>query len=345
MKFQSDVKLSLNCRRRERAARQRYSAVADALKREAGIEKHYKHKSMSGLAWIGTGKILAPEGVTRRQLYVLAHECGHIILHRLPSTWAKPSHVKEHEAETYAHRAFRRYDIEIPEKSALWARAYVAQWIRKDQSAGIPICPDALAFADGSRSPYAPLASVDGHPKDDFSKRLDQHLARGLRTIEKQDSANGFDTKPTSNAEPAIQHREPPNACGTCIYFTKSTIDHLRTCDAYTTLAGAARFSAHLCNDGKGWRADPAEIFKLNPRPVQPTRPSVFVSQPSATTPLKDLPRKRRFWARLGDAIIDRVAGVHWFDTEQGRKYFWMHVDDKGNLVSVEEHTQNHNSR
>jgi len=73
------------------------------------MRRHYTHKSISGLAWIGSGKILAPHGITRRQLYVLAHECGHIVLHSSAATWNKPGHIKEHEAETYAHRAFERY--------------------------------------------------------------------------------------------------------------------------------------------------------------------------------------------------------------------------------------------
>jgi hypothetical protein len=98
-----------------RAAKERYRLIAKALKREAGVRRHYTHKSISGLAWIGSGKILAPHGITRRQLYVLAHECGHIVLHSSAATWNKPGHVKEHEAETYAHRAFERYGLEVPE--------------------------------------------------------------------------------------------------------------------------------------------------------------------------------------------------------------------------------------
>src|SRR5262249_61795115 len=80
-----------------RVARERFQLIAAALKREAGIRQHYTHKSISGLAWIGARKILAPDGITRRQLYVLAHECGHIVLHSSPSTCGKPGHVKEHE--------------------------------------------------------------------------------------------------------------------------------------------------------------------------------------------------------------------------------------------------------
>lgn len=42
------------------AAKERYQLIAEALKREAGVRRHYTHKSISGFAWIGSGKILAP---------------------------------------------------------------------------------------------------------------------------------------------------------------------------------------------------------------------------------------------------------------------------------------------
>ena len=35
---------------------------------------------MNGQAWMDTGHILAPGGTTRRQLYIVAHEGGHIAL-------------------------------------------------------------------------------------------------------------------------------------------------------------------------------------------------------------------------------------------------------------------------
>ena len=143
-------------------ARERYTRIAELLKAEAGVTRHYEFKKIAGLAWVGRGQILAPAGVTRRQLYVLAHECGHIMLHSDPAGQAKPSHVKEHEAETYAHRAFQRYDLEVPEKSAQWARGYVGQWIMKDRAAGIPIYSMADEFASGRRMAHDPLPAVDG---------------------------------------------------------------------------------------------------------------------------------------------------------------------------------------
>ena len=186
------------------AARERYAAIAEALKLEAGVTRHYEHKEISGLAFTSEGKILAPAGVTRRQLYVLAHECGHMVLHSAPHTRTKPSHVKEHEAETYAHRAFARYGIEVPDASARWARAYVGQWIMKDRAAGVPICRLAEAFAAGERCPLEPLASVDGSPQRDFSRQIERFIARGTRTVARLEQAE----PPQQRAEQSAQSEQ-----------------------------------------------------------------------------------------------------------------------------------------
>lgn len=245
-----------------RAARERYQLIAEALKRESGVRRHYTQKSISGLAWLRERKILAPDGITRRQLYVLAHECGHIVLHSHASAWSKPSHVKEHEAETYAHRAFERYGLEIPEKSARWARAYVGQWIMKDRAEGIPICAMAEAFANGTRSPSDPLPAVDGNPKSDFSKAIERHTGKSLRIAAQQDAVT-LDVQPGQVA-PAVP-AGPPNACGTCLYLKdkpNSFADY--QCAAYLKDIADARYSAHLCNDGVGWR------------PKEQTKPGFF---------------------------------------------------------------------
>lgn len=58
----NDTRTQLKLARR--LARDRYQLVAAALKREACIRRHYRHKQ-SGLAWISGGRILAPDGVNR----------------------------------------------------------------------------------------------------------------------------------------------------------------------------------------------------------------------------------------------------------------------------------------
>jgi hypothetical protein len=235
-----------------RAAKERYQLIAKALKREAGVRRHYTHKSISGLAWIDSGKILAPDGITRRQLYVLAHECGHIVLHSSAATWNKPGHIKEHEAETYAHRAFERYGLEVLEKSAQWARAYVGQWIMKDRAAGISVCPMAEAFASGRRTPEEPLPSVDGHPKHDFSKMIAQHTAKSLRVAARRMplTFNQFLNKRRS------RHAAHPTRAGhVSIYVerpthTRMTINARLTSRILTSLATMPDYATVVLNLG-----------------------------------------------------------------------------------------------
>ena len=272
----------------------RYAKIAELIKQEVGLRRHYKHKSISGVAWPTHNIIVAPEGITRRQLYVLAHECGHVLLHSSPASATKPDHVKEHEAEVYAHRTFARYNIEVPEKSAKWARAYVGQWIMKDRKAGIPICPLAAAWALSTRNADAPLSAVDGHPKDDFSKVLDRNVGRALKVIEKSNAIE-VSTSPTNvtltfNEQPKLQ---PPNACGTCLYFEPSEYGierlSLHKCKAHGDHAVTARQSAAMCNRGESWR------------------PSYTALKTMHELARVDEPRKRGFWARLGEVIIERL--------------------------------------
>src|SRR5215813_4383263 len=104
--------------------------IADAMKREAGVTAHTVNKEiLAGLAYIGTGGIYSPEGRKIVQLYTLAHECGHIFLHNSGLGYVLPGHIKEFEAETYAHQAFREHGMTLPLKLSKWGRTYVASWI------------------------------------------------------------------------------------------------------------------------------------------------------------------------------------------------------------------------
>ncbi len=112
------------------------------------------------LAYIGTGKILSPEGQNMRQLCTLAHECGHIFLHNAAPGIPLPSHVMELGLESYAHQAVREHDMELPRLLSQWGRSDVGSWVEKDRAAGIAIDPRAEAYAKGVRSPYEPLRMV-----------------------------------------------------------------------------------------------------------------------------------------------------------------------------------------
>lgn len=126
-------------------ATERFLVVAASLKQEAGVTEHVVRKSLSGYAW-PSGKIPAPEGRTRKQLYILAHECAHVALAHFKSR--KSRHVEEHEAEEWAHAALRRYGIPVPRAMSQRARAYVARKIMQARRSGAKaIDPDARRFA------------------------------------------------------------------------------------------------------------------------------------------------------------------------------------------------------
>ena len=87
------------------AAIARYLAVADALKAEAGVKEHRIRDRLSGCAWFDRGVIEAPEGRPRKQLYILARECAHVLLHGAGRGNGKAVHVQEMECERGPCRA------------------------------------------------------------------------------------------------------------------------------------------------------------------------------------------------------------------------------------------------
>ena len=149
-------------RARIAANAQKRFEIAEAMKREAGVRDHrLTGQHDGGIAWTDRASILAPEGENRVQLATLAHECGHVFLHAAgtPGHFL-PGHVKEMEAESFAHQAFRAHDMRMPAKVTAWGRAYVGRWVVEDRAACIQIDPRAEAYAKGTRSPYEPLRIV-----------------------------------------------------------------------------------------------------------------------------------------------------------------------------------------
>ena len=150
-------------RARIAANREKRLLIAEAMKQEAGVTGHEfnaRREDLSGLAFIGTGRIKSPEGENIHQLYTVAHECGHIFLHNEPPGMYLPSHVKELEAESYAQQAFREHGMRAPRWLTDGGRRYVGSWVEKDRAKGIAIDPRAVAYANGTRSPYEPLRMV-----------------------------------------------------------------------------------------------------------------------------------------------------------------------------------------
>ncbi len=127
------------------AAVARFLAVASALKADAGVAEHEIRDALRGYA-CASGKIVAPEGRTRRQLYILAHECAHVALDHFNT--GKPRHVEEMEAEKWAIAALRRHGIPVPRGMIALGKRYVAFKIRQAERRGAKrIDPAARAYA------------------------------------------------------------------------------------------------------------------------------------------------------------------------------------------------------
>lgn len=127
------------------AATERFLDIAEKLKAEAGVLGHKIINGLHGYAWSQYGYINAPEGRTRKQLYILAHECAHVALghHQV-----KPRHVEEMEAEKWAHEALRRHGVAVPRSMTKRAKQYVARKIHQAKRRGAKrIDPAAAAFA------------------------------------------------------------------------------------------------------------------------------------------------------------------------------------------------------
>jgi hypothetical protein len=149
-----------NIRAKILANRERRLRVAAAMKIEAGVAEHIpnaRHDDLSGLAWTGTGKIRSPIGRNLNQLYTLAHECGHIFLHDREPGCSLPSHVKEMEAESYAHQCFAAHGLKVPRWASAHGRHYVGSWVARDREAGIRIDVRAVSYAAGTRCAHEPL--------------------------------------------------------------------------------------------------------------------------------------------------------------------------------------------
>jgi len=102
----------------------RCAEAAERMITEAGV-KHvtWSDKSLRGRACPEYRSIYVPRPTTRRRLYVIGHECGHVVLGH---TGIKPRHREEYEAERYAQAAMKRQGIPVPRKSVERAKEYVA---------------------------------------------------------------------------------------------------------------------------------------------------------------------------------------------------------------------------
>jgi hypothetical protein len=93
------------------AAAEQFLAIADAIKAEAGIRAHSVCHTLSSRCWAGMGVIEAPEGRTRRQLYVLARACARVVLHSAGKDRGLPDDAIDFEVARWAQDALQRYGL------------------------------------------------------------------------------------------------------------------------------------------------------------------------------------------------------------------------------------------
>jgi hypothetical protein len=127
-----------------RAAAERFTAIAMQYVPE-GYRVEYR-KSLSGSHYGGETKLIqAPRPVTRKSLYIFLHECAHAHLHR---DRRPKAHVREMEAEKWAHERMREHGVPVPRSMTKRAKRYVARKIRQAERCGAKsIDRDAARFA------------------------------------------------------------------------------------------------------------------------------------------------------------------------------------------------------
>jgi hypothetical protein len=128
-----------------KAAAERFEAIASKY-----IPKGYTieyRKSLSGMHYGQSRKISAPRPVTRKSLYIFLHECAHAHLGHA-NKGKVPRHVKEMEAEQWAHEKMRENGVAVPRAMTKRAKAYVERKIKQAVRRGAKrIDPRAKRFA------------------------------------------------------------------------------------------------------------------------------------------------------------------------------------------------------
>ena len=172
----------------------RCQEVAQAIIREAGVVTvQFHNRGLYGRARIKENAIYAPSPSTRRRLYIVAHECGHVVLKHDGS---KPRHREEYEAERYAHVAMRQHGISVPKKSTVPAKKYVAWKIHQAVKRGaksidkesLRWCQDYLSASVRRWLRWGCLTRASGVPTH----------ARPVRAVQVADT--GPDVSPTTQA-------------------------------------------------------------------------------------------------------------------------------------------------
>jgi len=100
-------------------------SIAEAIKAEGGITEHIISDKRGHAR--KDGVIRAPEGRTVKQLQIIAHEVGHVVMKHNGSS--APRHVQEYEAEKYAFDALKRHGVKVPRKILKHSKQCIASMI------------------------------------------------------------------------------------------------------------------------------------------------------------------------------------------------------------------------
>jgi hypothetical protein len=114
-----------------KAAAERFTAIAMKYVPEGYRIEYRKNLGLTGRCSVARKIIQAPRPVTRRSLYIFLHECAHAHLHEWAST--KPTHLKEMEAEQWAHAKMREHGVPVPRSMTESGKQYVARKIQEER--------------------------------------------------------------------------------------------------------------------------------------------------------------------------------------------------------------------
>lgn len=132
--------------------------LAEQLLRDVGVQWHevtWSKGELNGYMTNAPGcHLYAPLPKRMIHLALLAHECGHRVLHsavnadgqRVPHVGDKPLHLIEVEAERWGRQWLACHGLTVPEDYLIGVTDYLFRHVEADALRGIDLAPEAVAF-------------------------------------------------------------------------------------------------------------------------------------------------------------------------------------------------------
>ena len=98
------------------------------------VKKITYASGLYGHAYVKERKIHIPPPTTRKRMYIIAHELGHLACNHISS---KKRFIEEYEAERYAHNLMRQFHIKVPRAMTVRAKNYVNNKILQAMARGL----------------------------------------------------------------------------------------------------------------------------------------------------------------------------------------------------------------